>query len=233
MKWRHFIGRSATHPCLMPQSHPTMGPVRFLSPVRFLARKAQWSAHSNFSSVLFPWSHQAKGPVRLDASAYLWFGWIIRRTHQEPRAMPVRALLGPHTRIFNVFHILRAPYGARAWPARVPYGALMDTSGNWHNHDWQKSRTGVVFGCRGPIRPLTVPARAVHGLFTGCLQSLNPYGARKVMMHALKLYGPRTERQNSYCAARGARAGPVSGCTIFVQNSPWTTTRVPTVTSKP
>ena len=36
-------------------------------------------------------------------------------------------------------------------------------------------------------------------------------------MHALKLYGPRTGRQNSY----GARAGPVSGRTIFVQNSPY------------
>ena len=34
-----------------------------------------------------------------------------------------------------------------------------------------------------------------HGLFTGCL--------RKLIMHALKYYGPRTGRQNSYDAARG------------------------------
>ena len=65
-------------------------------------------------------------PVRLDTSACLWFGWIIRRTPRVPRAMPVRASYGPRTGIFNVFYILWDPYGARAWPARVPYGALTD-----------------------------------------------------------------------------------------------------------
>ena len=138
----------------MPQSHPATGPVRFLSPAGFLARKAEWSARRNFTSVLFPWSHQATGPVRLDTPAYCWFGRIIRRTPRVPRTISY----GPHTGIFYVFHILRYPCGARAWPARVPYG---------------------------------------------CLQSQNPYGARKLIMHALKLYGPRTGRQNSYGAARG------------------------------
>ena len=52
---------------------------------------------------------------------------------------------------------------------------------------------------RGPHGTLTVPAR----LFTGCLQSQNPYGARKLIIHASKLYGPRTGRQNLYGAARG------------------------------
>ena len=42
-------------------------------------------------------------------------------------------------------------------------------------------------------------------------------------MHALKLYGPRTGRQNSYGAARG----PVSGRTIFVQNNLWTAREQP------
>ena len=42
---------------VMPQSHPTTDPVRFLSLVRFLARKAEWSARRNFTSVLFSWSH--------------------------------------------------------------------------------------------------------------------------------------------------------------------------------
>ena len=79
---------------VLSQSHPTTGPVRFSSPVWFLARKAEWSARGNFTSVLFPWSHQATGPVRLDTAAYLlWFGWIIRRTPRVPRAMPV---LAPH-----------------------------------------------------------------------------------------------------------------------------------------
>ena len=155
---------------VMPQSHPTTGPVRFLSPVRFLARQAEWSARRNLTSVLFPWPHQAMGPVRLDTSAILWFGWIICRTSRIPRAMPVQASCGPHTGIFNIFHILRDPYGARAWPARVPYGALTDTKGNWHHHNWQKSRTGVVFGrtrpVRGPYGPRTGCSRAVHNLKT-------------------------------------------------------------------
>ena len=185
----------------MPQSHPTTGPVRFLSPVRFLARKAEWSTRRNFTS----------GPVRLNTFAYLWFGWI-RRTSRVPRAMPVRASCGPRTGIFKIFHILRDPYGARAWPARVPYGTLTDTQGNWHNHNWQKSRTGVVFGRTGPVR-------APHGLFTGCSQFQNPYGARKLIMHALKFYGPRTGRHNSYGAAR-ACAGPVSGRTSFCSKQP-------------
>ena len=202
----------------MPQSHPTTGPVRFLSPVRFLARKAEWSARRNFTSVLFSWSQQATGPVRLDTAVYLWFGWIIRMTPRVPRAVPVRASYGPRTGIFpygnlpvreSMFFI---SYGARAGPARVPYGALTDTQGNWLNQNWQKSHTGVVF-CR------TGPVRFLHGLFTGCLKSLNPYGARKLIMHALKLYGPRTGRQNSYGAARGR--------TIFLQNSLWTARELP------
>ena len=185
---------------VMPQSHPTMGPIQFLSPVRFLARKAEWSARRNFTLVLFPWSHQATGPVWLDTSAYLWFGWIIRRTPQVPCAPAQESLM---------FFI---SYGARAWPARVLYGALTDMWGNWHNHNWQKSRTGLIYGCTGPLR-------SPHGLFTGCLQSQNPYRARKLIMHALKLYRPHTGGKIR-TASHGA--GPVSGCMIFVQNSPGT-----------
>ena len=123
---------------LIPQSHPTTGPVRLLSPVRFLARKAEWSTRRNFTQVLFPWSHQATGPVWLDTAVYLWFGWIIRRTPRVPHAIPVRASWGPRTGIFNVFHILRDPYGhirkltkpelakilhgCRIWPYRVLTG---------------------------------------------------------------------------------------------------------------
>ena len=150
----------------MPQSHPTTGPVRFVSPVRFLALKAVWSARRNFTSVL---SHQATGPVRLDMAVYLsWFGWMIRRTPRVPSAMPVRASHGPHTGICNVSHIIRDPYGARAWPTSVPYGALTDTLGNWHNQNWQKSRMGVVFGRTGQVRapysPRTGCSRAVYYL---------------------------------------------------------------------
>ena len=52
---------------------------------------------------------------------------------------------------------------------------------------------------RGPYGPLRSP----HGLFTGCLPYLKPYGFRKLIIHALKLYGSCAGRQNSYGAARG------------------------------
>ena len=96
---------------LMPQSHPTKGPVQFLSPVRFLAHKAEWSGHRNFMSVLFSWSHQATGPVWLDMAVYLWFGWIIHRTSWVLRAVPVLPSYGPRTGIFKFFYILRDPHG--------------------------------------------------------------------------------------------------------------------------
>ena len=175
----------------MPQSHPTTGPVRFLSPVRFLARKAEWSGRRMFTSVLFSWSHQATGPVRLDTAVYLWFGWIIRMTPRVPHAVPVGASCGSRTGIFNVFHILRGLCGTRKGAVRCPYGHARELT----QPELAKSRTGVVF-CR------TGPVRFPHGLFMGCLKSLNPYGARKLIMHALKLYAPRTGRQNSHGPVR-------------------------------
>ena len=123
------------------------------------------------------------------------------------RAGPVRASYGPRTEIFNAFHILRDPCGTRKGAVRQPYGHVREL-------------TQPEFG-KTPARASYLAVRAPQGLFTGCLHSLNPYGARKLIRHALKLYGPRTGRQNSYGAVR-ARAGPVSGRTIFVQNSPGT-----------
>ena len=152
------------------------GPRTILSPVRFLARRTEWIARRNFTSVLFSWSHQAVGPVQLHTSAYLWFGWIIRKTPWVPRAMPASASYGPRTWILNVFHILRDPYGARAWTERVPYGYLTGTYRNWHNHNWPKSHKDVVFGhtglVLGPYGPLTVPARAPYGPRTGCSRAV-------------------------------------------------------------
>ena len=110
-------------PCgFMPQSHPTTGPVRFLSPVRFLARKTEWSARRILRRCC---SH---GHIRLRAPCGLarlytyglveWFaglhGYPVR-----PRTGIVRVRNG----IFNVFHILRD----RTGPARVPYDIHTDT----------------------------------------------------------------------------------------------------------
>ena len=209
-----FSGHESNN-SLMPQSHPTSGPVRFLSPVRFLVRKAEWSSRRNLTSVLFPWSHQATGPVRLDTAAYLWFGWIIRRTPRVPRAMPVRASYARESSIFFI------SYGTRTGQVRDPQGCLVAPL---------RIRKGIdtsIIG-KNPARAsyLTVrarmgPFRSPHGLFTGCLWSLNPYGSRKLIMHALKLYGPRTGRQNSYGAARGL-CGPREWTYSFCSNSPGT-----------
>ena len=184
----------------MPQSHLTTGPVRFLAPVRCLARKAECSARRNFTLVLFSWSHQATGPVRFHTAVHIWCDRTNRRTPHGPRAMLLRASHGPRTGISNLFHNLQGPYGARAWPARVPYDTFTYIYGKWHNQNLQKFNKGLACGRTGPYGPLVV----THGLFTGCLWYLNPYGARKLIMHALKLYGLRTERQNSYGAVQGA-----------------------------
>ena len=104
----------------MPQSHPTMGPVRFLSPIRFLACKAERSAHRNFTPVMFSWSHQATGPIWPGTVVHLWFDPIIHRTPYRPCAMPARALYGPRTGISNFFSY---PTGAIRGPCWTPKGA--------------------------------------------------------------------------------------------------------------
>ena len=186
---------------LVPQSHPTMGPDRFLSPVRFLARKAEWSIRRSFTPVLFSWSHQTMGSIQFDTAVHLWFHKIIHRTPHGPRAIPVRSSYGPGTGISNVFQFLRHPYG--------------------HGSELSKTEfVNISYGRRiWPYGARTGPLRSLHRLFRGCLRAPDPYGARKLIMHASKLYGPRAGKQNSYAAARG----PVSGRTIFVQNSPGTT----------
>ena len=117
----------------------------------------------------------------------------------------------------------RAPHGilhyflCRTGPVRVPYRPRTGAVRLHYGHTRcliqpriVKSRTGVrrqSCGARtGPVRPL-------HGLFTGCSRYQNPYGARKLIMHALKLYGPRTGRKNSYGAVRP----PYGPCTVTVR----------------
>ena len=71
----------------------------------------------------------------------------------------------------------------------------------------------------------TGPLRSPHGLFTGCLRSINPCGARKFIINALKLYGLRTGRQNSDNSAGGPygpREWTYDFCWKQPVNSPWT-----------
>ena len=185
----------------MPQSHPTTGPVRFLTPVRFLDHKAEWSARRNFTPVLLSWSHQATGPVRLDTAVHLCFDQIILMTPHGPRAVPVR-----ESQMFFT------PYGIRTGPVRNPQGCRAAPL---------RARKGIdtTIICKNPTRASYVAVRAPHGLFTGCLSFLNPYGARKLLMHALKTL--RAPYGKAKFVRR--RTGPVSGRTIFAQNSPGTT----------
>ena len=115
---------------------------------------------------------------------------------------------------------MRGPYGHLTGPARKSsmfFISLWTRKGIHTTRIGKTLRTGVVFG-------RTEPVRAPQGLFTGCLQSLNPHGARKLIMHALKLYGPRTGKQNSYGAARGPcepREWTYDFCSKQPGNSPY------------
>ena len=74
--------------------------------------------------------------------------------------------------------------------------------------------------CMWPYGARTAPLRPR----TGCSRSLNPYGARSIIIHASKFHGPRTGMQNSYGAARGPY-GPREWTYDFWSkqpvNSPW------------
>ena len=135
------------HAFLMPQSHPTTGPVRFLSPVRFLARKAEWSARRNFT-------------------VHLWFGRIILRAPWVPRAGPVRASYGSRTKIFDVFisywtrtGLVRDPQGCRTEALRTRKG--IDTT-----RIGKTPARASYLAVRAPCGPRRGCSRAVYNLET-------------------------------------------------------------------
>ena len=117
---------------LMPQSHPTTGPVRFLSPVRFLARKAEWSARRNFTSVLFPWSHLATGltgPARESSMFFISYGTRTGPVHdpQGCRRAPLRTRKGIDTTMIGKNPIQKSPYGPRTGCSRAVYNLKTNT----------------------------------------------------------------------------------------------------------
>ena len=114
----------------------------------------------------------------------------------DAHASIVRAPQG----IFNV----RDPQGRSTTPLRTRKG--IDTTRIGKNA--ARASYLAVRGLRSP-----------HGLFTGSLVFQNPYGTRKLILHALKLYGPRTGRQNSYGAARGS-CGPREWTYDFCSKQP-------------
>ena len=107
---------------------------------------------------------------------------------------------------------VRGPCGTRKGAVRRPYGHARELT--------QTELAKIPHGRRIlPYGVRTGPVRFPHGLFTGCLKYLNPYGARKLIMHPLKLYGPRTGRQNSYGAERGP-CGPREWSYDFCSKQP-------------
>ena len=147
---------------LMP---PTTGPVQFWSPVRFIARKAEWRARRNFTSVLFSWSHQATSPVRLDTAVHLWFGRMIRRTLRVPPCDARTGIVGTPQGNLQCF----ISHGTRTRPVQDPQGRRTTSLRTRNRIDTtriDKNPARASYSAvRSPYGPLTVPARAVHVLF--------------------------------------------------------------------
>ena len=102
------------------------------------------------------------------------------------------ALYGPRTGISKVFDIVRGPCGTHKCAVRHPFGHVRQLT--------QPEFAKIPHGRRLWMHAART---APYGHFMVCLRYLNAYGVRKRIMHALKLYEPRTERRNSYGAARG------------------------------
>ena len=182
----------------MPQSHPTTGPVRFLSPVQFLARKAEWRASRNLRRCC------SRGHIRLWART-AWHSCTLMVWSNDSKGIPCDA------REPSMFFIL---YGTRTGPVQDPQGCCTTPL---------RTRKGIDTTRidKNPARASYLAVRGPHWLFTGCLGCQNPYGARKLIIYALNPTAP-VRRGKIRTAPHEASAGPVSGRTIFVQNSPGT-----------
>ena len=153
--------------------------------------------------------------IRVKKSFIIW-----SNNSRDSKGTPCDARVGTvwaRTGIFNVFHILRGPCGTQKGPARHPYGHVRELT--------QPELAKIPPGRRiWPYGARTDPLRSPLGLFMGCLRSLNPCGAHKLIMHALKLYGPRTGSQNSCGAERvpcGSREWTYDFCSKQPGNSPY------------
>ena len=157
---------------LKPRSHPTMDPVRLWAPARFLARQAKWSARRSFTQVLFSWSYQATGPLWSDTAVDLWFDRIIRRTPVDPVRCSFERRTGP-TRESLMFFI---SYGTHTGPMRDLQGCRSAPLGTHKGIGTTKNCKYPVWASYVAVRGPCGPLRSPHGLFTGCLRSLDPYG---------------------------------------------------------
>ena len=136
---------------------------------------------------------------------------------------PVRCPYGRHTGPARESQRFFISYGIRTGPVRDPQGcrtALL------------RARKGIdtTIICKNPawasyvaIRGRTGSVRTPHGLFTGCLSSLNLYLARELIMHAKKLStGPIWEGKIR-TAPHGSREWTYNFCSKPPGNNPGTT----------
>ena len=107
---------------------------------------------------------------------------------------PVRCPYGGSTGPAQESPMFLIFYGTRAGPARHLYGQVRELT--------LPEFAKIPHGRRmWPYGARAGPLRSPHGLFTGYLRSLNPYGDRKLIMHALK-------RQGHECGGTGLVRAP-------------------------
>ena len=141
---------------VMPQSHPTMGPVRFLSPIPFLARKAEWSTRTNFTSVLVVTLGYGPRTIWHDCTLVVW-----SNNSQDSMGTPCRARAG----------IVRAPhenlqcFSYPTGPVRGPQGC--HTAALWTSKGIDTTRIGKT-----PARASYLDVRAPYGPRRGCSRAV-------------------------------------------------------------
>ena len=139
------------------------GPVRFLSPVRFLARKAEWSARRNFTVGAILVVTLGYGPRTIWHYCTLM---VWSNNSQYSMGTPCGARTVP-ARKSSMFFI---SYGTRTGPVRDPQrcrtAALRRRKGIDTTRIGKTPARASYLAVRGPYGPLTGPAGAVRGLFT-------------------------------------------------------------------
>ena len=134
----------------MPQSHPKTGPVRFLSPMRFLARKAEWRTRRNFTSVLSRGHIRLRTPYALARLYTYGLAEWCAGLHGYPVRCPYRHRAGPalessmfsyptrkgavrhpkgHVRKLIQPELKKIPLGRRIWPCGARTGPLRSPHG--------------------------------------------------------------------------------------------------------
>ena len=92
------------------------------------------------------------------------------------------------------------PMGPVSGPCGTHMGAVWQPYGHTKELTQPEIAKLPHGSCMWPHGSRRGSLRSPHRLFISFLRSLVPYGH---MMHASKLYGPRTGRKNSYGAAQG------------------------------